>query len=339
MMAHPLFAHSSRGLLFVAALALFTTPAAADDGPLFRFEGFDYFADDLPVAQRQLLYEAAQQHYQSIQSVADEALFDVHVSREAKRTGANEDEVRESLLAVDPPSESAIEAFYKANEARIPAPLDQVRDRISLFLSEQAIQARKKVLVDEIKSGHEFELLARAPVPPRVEIDTRGYPFKGAADAPVTVVEFSDFQCPHCKQASAVLRTLADRYGDRIRFVYKDFPVNRSGVSRLVARGAACADEQGRFWDYHDLAFETQSELSNDSPAALASTLGLDLESFDRCYQDAASADKVARSEQEAHRLGLSGTPTLFVNGRRLVIEDLEQDVSQAIERALDRQG
>jgi len=328
----------ARFLITVAALVS-ALPAVADDGPLFRFDGFDYYTEDLPPALRQALYEAENQHFDSLRNIADDALFDLRVRQETERSGEDADTTRAALLAVDRPRDADIEAFYTANKARIPAPLEEVRDRIALLLTEQAIHARKTALVEEMKEGHEFELLARTPIPPRVDIDIQGYPFKGTADAQVTIVEFSDFQCPHCKRASGVLRTITERYGDKIRFVYKDYPVNRSGISRLVARGAACAHEQERFWDYHDLAFERQDELSRESPTVLAAALGLDTASFERCYGEKGSADTVARSEGEARRLGLTGTPTLFVNGQRLVIEDLERDLSRAIDYALDQQG
>ena len=328
-------------VLVLLAWAILLVPAAttASDAPLFRYEGFDYFPADLPPALRQALFEAQTQHYEAARGVADDGLFELRVLQLAEHSGKTADAVRSEMLAVDAPSESEIETFYDANRARIPAPLDQVRDRISLFLTEQAVRARKSAVVEEMKREAEFELLIPEPVAPRVEIDTDGYPYKGSTDAAVTVVEFSDFQCPHCQRASGVLRAMAERYGDRIHFVYKDFPVNRSGISRLVARGAVCAHEQGRFWEYHDLAFEMQPELTQSSPATLADDVGLDMEAFESCYQDPRSAARVDRSESEAERLGVSGTPTLFVNGQRIVVEDLEQDLTDAIERELDERG
>lgn len=327
--------------LVLLALALLLAPASvtASDAPLFRYEGFDYYPADLAPALRQTLFEAQIQHYEAARGVADESLFELRVLQLAEESGKSVDVVRSELLAVDPPGEQDIEAFYEANKARIPAPLDQVRDRISLFLTEQAAQARRSAVVEEMKREAEFELLVPAPIAPQVEIDTDGFPYKGSADASVTVVEFSDFQCPHCQRASGTLSAIAGRYGDQIRFVYMDFPINRSGISRMVARGAACAHEQGRFWQYHDLAFERQPDLSQTSPATLAADAGLDMQAFERCYEGPQSAERVEHSEAEAIRLGVSATPTLFVNGRRLVIEDLERDLTQAIERALAEQG
>ena len=115
-----------------------------------------------------------------------------------------------------------------------------------------------------------------------------------------------------------------------------DFPINQSGISRLVAKGAACANEQGRFWDYHDLAFEQQSGLSPRSPTALADKLGLDKDQFDSCYNSQAAEQQVSRAEAEAARLGLSSTPTFYVNGQRLrLTRGLAADLNSAVERAL----
>ena len=129
------------------------------------------------------------------------------------------------------------------------------------------------------------------------------------------------------------------RYGDRLRVVFVDFPINPSGISRIVARGAACAAEQGRFWDYHDLAFERQRQLDASAPGTLAAALKLDMTAFQSCLAAPRAQAVVARGAAEAARLGLDSTPTLFLNGRRLILPSIERDLPVAIEAALAEAG
>jgi len=138
-----------------------------------------------------------------------------------------------------------------------------------------------------------------------------------------------------CVKLTVPLRRIAERYRDEVRIVFMDFPINPSGISRAVAEGAACADRQDGFWRYHDLAFDRQGGLSRDSAAQLAAELGIDVEAFRACLDSAFPRERVARSEAQARRLGLSATPTIFLNGRRLHLHDLENDLPREIDKIL----
>ena len=308
------------------------TPA---DHALFRYDGLDYLVSDLSPKQRQALYEAELEYYRKQQKVIDEALFELYVEEEAKRAGQGIEEVAARLLSVEQPEEKSMRAFYEANKQRIPYPYEEVRGQIEQWLREQRVQERKTQLLSNLKQQEVFESLIRPPLGPVVQIATEGFPSKGNAAAPVTIVEFSDFQCPHCKRAANVIRELMGQYADRVRLVYMDLPINRSGVSRLVSEGAVCAQEQGQFWEYHDLAFARQASLDQDSPFELANAAGLDRETFRRCFESPQTKARVARSEAEARRLGLTSTPSVFVNGKRIQIYDLQRDLSNAVKEAL----
>ena len=132
-----------------------------------------------------------------------------------------------------------------------------------------------------------------------------------------------------------MLQRLGEQFADDLRIVFMDFPVNPSGISKTIALGAACANQQDKFWAYHDLAFERQDQLSAESAEQLAGELGLNIESFQNCMSSNESIDHVARSISEAERLGLSGTPTFFLNGRRLHLHDFESDLVDEITNEL----
>ena len=141
------------------------------------------------------------------------------------------------------------------------------------------------------------------------------HPQRGGANASITITEYSDFQCPDCREAESSIKQVLKRYGDRVRLVYMDFPLSYHQHAMEAAMAARCADEQGQFWAYHDALFENPSGLSAPALKTVATQLGLDRASFDTCldehkYQSAVVAD---RSQGEA--AGADGTPYFFVDG------------------------
>jgi protein-disulfide isomerase len=146
-------------------------------------------------------------------------------------------------------------------------------------------------------------------------------PVLGPDDAPITIIEFADFQCPFCQRhALETYPQLVEAYGDRIRFVYKDFPltsIHPEAYSSALA--AACAEEQGKFWEYHDLLFSGAMELNPDSYTAYAEQLGLDMTEFNTCYDEERYAEQVQADYAFGAELGVSSTPTFFVNGIAVV--------------------
>ena len=159
-------------------------------------------------------------------------------------------------------------------------------------------------------------------------IEIKNRPFTGSADAKLTVVEFSDFLCPYCAKASKYLKLSEAGNHDKARFVFRHYPLDKScnrmlssnvhPGACLLAEGAVCADEQDRFWEYHDIAFETKGKISRPVVQDMAANIGLDLKAFKSCL-DSGRALKVVKEDIEVGiKAGIKGTPTLFVNGRRL---------------------
>jgi len=162
---------------------------------------------------------------------------------------------------------------------------------------------------------------------------------RGPANAPVTVVEYCDFQCPICGKASTPLaRMLQQTYGGRVRFVYRDFPLSRVHPDAIrAAEAAACAQEQGRFWEMHDRLFANQHALDPSGLARLASEAGLDMAAFNRCV--AAGRGRWKRDVAEAARVGVSATPTYLINGRRVEGIRRFEDIADVVDEALSRAG
>jgi protein-disulfide isomerase len=175
----------------------------------------------------------------------------------------------------------------------------------------------------------------------RVDIPIdRNDPVLGTEDAPITIIEFADFQCPYCQRH--VLETyplLLEDFGDQIRYVYKDFPLTRIHAQALPAALAAqCAQEQGMFWEYHDLLFSGRMELGDEAYLAYADELGMDAATFSACYEEGRYTDLVQADYDLAVQLGVNATPTFFVNGIRVVGAQPYSVFANLIEYELENQ-
>ncbi len=160
--------------------------------------------------------------------------------------------------------------------------------------------------------------------PPRIEgVSADDDPFLGPEDAPITIVEFSDFQCPYCARfRQQTFDALFEQYGDQIRLVYRDFPLNSiHPEAQKAAEASQCAHEQGKYWEMHDAMFANQAitGLSIDALSSMAEQIGLDVDTFTACVDSGKYADEVANDLRDGSSYGVTGTPTFFINGVRLV--------------------
>lgn len=147
-------------------------------------------------------------------------------------------------------------------------------------------------------------------------IETQGFASKGSANAPITIVEYADFECPHCKIASAVVDQVVKAHPGKVRLIYKHFPLSFHPMAKRAAAAAEAAGNQGRFWEMHDAIFATQNMLDEGLILGHAKAIGLDIARFQKDWDDPATVAKVEASRREGQSLGVEGTPAFFVNGR-----------------------
>jgi protein-disulfide isomerase len=181
----------------------------------------------------------------------------------------------------------------------------------------------------------------REPVRAAPDFAGDARPSRGPQDAPVTVVEFTDYQCPFCaRHYQLTYPRLLQEYGDRIQYVVRNFPIVQNHPhAAKVAEAAECAFDQGRFWQYHDRLFENSSGLDNESLKHYARALGLDSSRFDLCLDSGEKSRIVARDLKDGRRYGVRGTPTFFINGRILIGAQPFPVLQEYIERALEETG
>jgi protein-disulfide isomerase len=271
---------------------------------------------------------APAEHHQTMQAIYDgrRAALEEMASALLIETAAQERGLKvEAFLETEigrritPVAGGDVLAFYEKNTSRMGGQsLDQVAPAISQYLNEQRRTSAREALIAELrKSGPDIRMLSE---PPRFEVAVANTdPSTGSASAPVTIVEFSDYQCPFCQRLEPTMKRILDTYGDQVRLVWKDFPLTAIHPHAVAAAESAhCAGDQGRFWDYADRLFANQRALQPSDLKKYAADLGLDAAKFDRCLDGSKYSQRVQESLAEGARLGLNSTPTLFVNGRML---------------------
>ena len=306
------------------------SPSAA---PLFSYQGKSFTVRDLSARMQQLHGSLLEEHYGAMRTLIDEMLFDVYVEREAARQKRAVREVGIELLAVPEPTESEVQLFYNQIQSRINLPFEQISPRLRKQLKRQRRLQNRAQLIARLKKEGKFELLLQAPPPALAIINTAGRPARGQPSAPITIVEFADFQCSNCKRAVSIFDDLLKKYPQDIKLVFMNLPIKSSKASRQIAHGGVCAQNQGKFWAYHDAAYESQSVLSSPSAEKLAKQIGVSMEQFEQCMQDRGTRIKVQAAIDEARRLGVTDTPTIFVDGRPFPSNHLLKDLGAYIEK------
>lgn len=250
--------------------------------------------------------------------VAERVLANEAARRKITVTALIDAEVTSKVSLV---TEGEIEKYYEANKGQFKGSLDQSREQIRTGLQNQKIQAQRTTFIEALKSKANVVMRLPAPEVQRFEVNITGAPFKGPANAPVTLVEFSDFHCPFCKQIedNNTLTQLFAKYGDQLKLVWIDYPIDQlHPQARKAHEAARCAGEQGRFWEYHR-ALYTGGPKAGEQLKTVAQQAGLELTSFDACFASGKYQAAVQQDVDQGKRLAVTGTPTFFVNGRPLV--------------------
>jgi protein-disulfide isomerase len=216
-------------------------------------------------------------------------------------------------------TEQEIDSFYQQNTAQLKSEDATIRQQIRAHLQKQKLAAQQEAFLQSLRSNAKITVHLQPPPVVRIQVSIGGAPIRGAADAPVTIVEFTDFQCPFCSRAQATLKQLLERYPGKVKLVYRDFPLDSAHPqARRAAEAARCAHDQGKFWDYHDVLFSHFPQASPDDLKEYAGQVGLDLMEFERCLSGGVHKATVQRDMEEGTRLGVTGTPAFFINGRSL---------------------
>jgi predicted DsbA family dithiol-disulfide isomerase len=280
-----------------------------------------------------LAHEKQEILQKALEDLVADKLFDAEAAKEGKTKAQLLDAEVESNVSA--PSTEEVEAFYEANKDRIPIPKEQALPQVKQYLMERSRTRYRDVLLARLKKEFGFKSYLE---PLRSQIATAGFPSLGPDNAPVTIIEFSDFECPYCGGLFPTLKQVEKNYPQTVRIVYRQFPLtNLHPHAMKAAEASLCAAEQHKFWEFHDSMFGNQRELSVADLKQRAVDLKLDTKAFNECIDSGRQAAAVQADIQEGARAGVSGTPALFINGRLLTGNQPYSEIKDVIDDELQR--
>lgn len=295
----------------------------------------------LPMANR--IYDLQEQIYRLEHDRLDQLLAKMVLDREAELQNKPLQELVKEYLATQDVTvqEEEIATYYLENRARLGewrGTQEELKTQIRAYLQQLKSQQRLLEYARSLYSRHGVEIYLQAPHYPTIQVHlNRDDPVLGPEDAPITIVEFSDYQCPACRRSHELVRQLRQSYGNQVRWVFKDFPMPGHQWARTAALAARCAAEQGKFWEYQDLLFVSPDELTPSRLTQLAKDLGLQLEPFTQCLEAGKFQARIDQDVEQGKKLGFNTTPTFIINNRVVSGTPPADRFRQIIDEELER--
>ena len=341
MTLHPLAVPARWLTLLPCAMLLlpFCLPAWAADLPevVATVQDQSISAEALRDSMRGQLLQMDMERYEAMKTQLDALVAERLIALEAAQRGMSVEEFErvEIFAKMGPVTPEQVRSFYDANNERLPRSFEELEGRIMAHLQRQSEARRREALGRELRQRYPVRI---ALAPPRVDVGADDDPFLGPQDAPVTLVEFSDFQCPYCRRVQSVLKRLMTAYHGKLKLVFRDFPLRQiHPEAQKAAEAAQCANEQGQFWPYHDRLFAA-TELGVEYLKQYAVELDLDAEGFNTCLDSEKYSQEVQKDIDDARVAGVNATPAFFVNGLPIngavPFERFVEMVELALERA-----
>lgn len=325
---------SISSILVIGLVVLFscTSDSGAKEKPKYIFKegggpaGAMASIDGKPVSDEELMgdeklefAEVLKKLYELRIDRVNSILLERAYSKQAKEAKMSVDEyIEKKVLTGDPKiSKSEYNAFVK--EKKIPKEQinDQLKERIMAYMKAQKKQEERQKLIVKLSKKHKVEIYFPKPSI-KVTVDVGNSPVFGPKNAKVTIVEFSDFQCPFCSQAAKTVSEIKKHYGKKVQFAFKQFPLPMHPQAKPASEAALCVNEQStdKFWKYHDVLFENQKALDNESLKKYAKQVGANMDAFNKCFGEHKHAGAVQADLEYGNKIGVRSTPTFFINGR-----------------------
>jgi protein-disulfide isomerase len=293
---------------------------------------------DLQESQSATLFQAENAYYQARRKALDDFINHYLLEIEAQRENVTVEELLnrhvKSAIANDP-TDDALRVYYEGLDTN--QPFEAIRNEILKHIRDRRIEKGRTSYLQVLRDR--ANVIVRLPAP-RVKMDLQDSPVRGATHVGVTVVEFADYECPYCQQVDPELKRIENEYAGKVAFTFKDAPMPAHIHAHKAAEAAHCAGLQGKFWEYHDVLFANK-QLDLTELKRYARQLKLDTASFDKCLDSGAQSGIVRRQIAEAQKLGLPGTPSIFVNGRlvsgAVTYEVLREVVDEELENVPGR--
>lgn len=292
--------------------------SAPKDGLVAKIDDKEITEDELYRGIESDIYEAEVKLYEIKMNKIRAMILEVFMNNDSRKEGLSNDEFLEKYIAQDiSVTEKDIESFIK--ERQIPASNinAQMKERIKNYLEvEKKREAVDKWIAKKTVSNP-VEVYIDKPTRPTFDVSVGEAPVTGPESAPVTIVEFSDFQCPFCAKGATVVEEIKQKYGDKVRVAFKNFPLPFHNQARGASMAALCAhdQEEKKFWEMHDKLFANQEKLMESDLEGYAKEIGLNMDSFKECVATEKFAQQIDQDIDEGQKAGVKSTPTFYVNG------------------------
>jgi protein-disulfide isomerase len=293
-------------------------------------------AGDFEERLKPFLYRMRREIFDAEARALDMKINQMLLEAEAKKRNQTPDAVFKTEVAdkLREPTDAEITKFYEENKARIKADLASVRADIASLLKDQQQNRVESEFAQRLRAGVPVQIFLAQPEPPVQKISTDDDPSRGDKTAPVTVVVFTDYQCPSCAAMHPVIDETLKSYGNRVRLVVRDFPLEMHAQARKAAEAANAAYAQGKYFEYISVLFKNQSALDVDSLKKYATEVGLDRAKFDAALDSGQYAAEVSNDIADGEAYGVQATPTIFINGVQLM-NLTPEGLKAALDRAL----
>jgi protein-disulfide isomerase len=299
---------------------------------------------ETPLAGR--IYRLQNEIHALKQSRLNEIIDGMLLQKEADRRGMTRQQLTDSILAEKQviPTDEEVESYYRQNRNRLvnwKGTQEALRGEIRRYLQGEKTKKAIQEYAKSLREQNEVAIFLKEPPLPLTRVSLGNSPFLGPADASVTVVEFSDYLCPACRTAHETVKGVKEAYQGKIRWVFKDFPLDRHPGAKEMAEAARCAGEQGKFWEFQDLLFAAKEKPALNELKEFANQLGLDAGRLAQCIESGKFRSEVEKDIQSAKDAGVDSTPTFIVNGRLRTgapsLEDFKELIDEALEKAAVR--
>ncbi|HEU4402499.1 MAG TPA: thioredoxin domain-containing protein [Candidatus Polarisedimenticolia bacterium] len=260
-----------------------------------------------------------QQEFDARKQALDALINEQLLDKEAAARGVNRQKLMETEVTskVADATQKEIDDFYEQNKTRMGGQTkEQMAAAINTALKSQKQGDLQRAMLASLREKYAVKVMME---PPRIDVSLDDDAAKGPAKAPVTIVEFSDYQCPYCSRAETTVQDVLKKYGDKVRLVYRDYPLPFHQNAHTAAEASECAKEQGKFWEMHGAMFANQQKLAAADLVEAAGGIGIDKEKFKTCLDSGKFKAEVDKDMQDGNKYGVTGTPTFFINGIKIV--------------------
>ncbi len=322
------FADSLRASNDVKVLVTNVTPPAkpADRERVFAtIKGEKITSGDVEDSLLPLIFDVQQQVYKLRKDELELSINDTLLVQEAQKRQITTNTLLDAEVKPKPVTDQQAQTFYDQNKERVSGDFAQTKDAIRQYLEQIEVRQAERAFVEKLRAAATIQTFLVAPESPVFSISTTDQPSLGKTDAPVTIVAFTDYQCPSCAAMHPELERLVKEYGDKVRLVTRDFPLSQHAEAFKAAEAAEAARDQGKYWEYIQILLRNQSALTVDKLKGYATEIALDRSRFDSALDSGKFAESVQRDIEDGMRLGINGTPTIFINGRRVTAKGYDE--------------